>query len=181
MPNVRSRSSLLALGLLTLSVATARATDVYYHDKEATSESGRYLLQAKSPHNAAGKWTRPFARNFTYTLTDLNSLDVIWTRKQGKDEGSCVSLFLANDGWAVIRTGADKLICVDPAGKDTGIVDILDDAFSKEDRANYVQWTTAGNRWSSLSRWYFARQGRRRLFVVRPWWDNRARTIGAIH
>lgn len=66
-------------------VPPAAATDRYFGDTSATSPSGRWRIDAKSPENA-GPEPRPFAENFTYTLTDLRTNQVRWTRRQPMEQ-----------------------------------------------------------------------------------------------
>jgi len=163
--------------LLTLSIAlcalAAHATDVFYSDTHALSENARYKVEAKSPDNKRGNWEKPFARDFAYTLTDLQAKKTLWKRNQGEQEGSCRALYVDNDGWVVIATGWDDLIFVAPTGEDTGTLDILKDAFTADEREQYVHNTTAGPMWAGYSTWYFVRAGQQRLFVIRPWWGRR--------
>lgn len=150
-----------------------RATDVYYPDKSAVSENGRYRVDANSPENKNGAERKAFARDFSYGLTDLESAELLWTRTQGEDEASCWRVYVDNDGWVIIVTGWDELIFIDPKGNETGKVDILEDALSAEERDEYVHNTTAGPIWAGYSNWYFITVGERRLFIIRPWWDRR--------
>ena len=151
----------------------ASATDVFYADGRAVSENGRYQVQARSPDNKFGLWRKPFADNFTYTLTDRHARKTLWTRNQGEQEGSSAALYVDNDGWVAIATGWNNLIFVGPDGRDRGTVNILQDAFTETERRQYVHDTTAGPMWEGYSLWYFVRERERRLFVIRPWWGRR--------
>jgi hypothetical protein len=94
---------------MTAGVSPAAvATDRYFRDCFTVSPSGRYRVDAKSPDNA-GDRPRPFASNFTYSLTDTSTNKVVWkrqqpmTREKGSSfvystEGSPVALFVNNDG-----------------------------------------------------------------------------------
>lgn len=167
------RTTPLGLCLIALTALTSQATDVFYMDSKSVSENGRYQIDAKSPDNQGGNGEKPFARNFTYTLSDLETSKTVWTRQQGEREGSCGQLYVDNDGWVVIRTGWNSVIVVSPAGQDTGTVNILTESLSPREREDYVRYSTAGPIWSGYSTWYFVRQSRQRLFIVRPWWDRR--------
>ena len=168
-----TRTVFLVLGFITALNGSASATDVYFSDGKAVSKNGRFTVEGKSPHNA-GPRSRPFARNFTYTLFDAETSKTIWTRKQAKNEASCVGLFVNDDGWVVIRTGTyDTLICVDPKGKVVGEIGLIEDVFTAKERQDHVHYTTAGPMWSSYSQWYFLKSEDRKLFVIRPWWDRR--------
>lgn len=67
--------------VLAAVASPARATDRYFPDSFAVSESGRFRVDAKSPDNAA-EHQRPFASSFVYTLTDTTTKKVVWERKQ---------------------------------------------------------------------------------------------------
>lgn len=162
----------LLIPIIALCAFMARATDVYYSDTHAISENGRYKVVAKSPDNQEDR-KKPFAKNFAYTLTDLKTRKVLWGRKQGAREASPQALYVDNDGWVAIRTGWDELIFVSPAGEDTGKAHVLKEAFTEDEREQYVWMTTAGPRWSENSLWYFIHAQQRRLFVIRPWWGRR--------
>ena len=178
---------LLFLGLCILvgGVRDAFATNRYHSDKTAESPSKKFKVEAKSPDNAGNEngFSRPFQASFVYTLRDVEKNTVLWTRKQpmgAKEkyytppkEGSPVALFVSDAGWTVIRTAWDELVVVDIAGKDRGVVRILEDGFTAEENKEYVQDTTAGPLWSGCSLWYFLDAGKQSLFVVTPWWGRR--------
>ncbi len=168
----------------------AFGTDRYFSDVVAESPSKRYRVEAKSPDNSTKKGRHAFQASFVYTCWDTTTKLVLWTRKQamGKpmpsgegpsetltlpEEASPVSIFVADSGWTVIRTGWDELIPVDPLGHDRCRLRLLEDAFTKEERRQFVHGTTAGPRWSGYSLWYFLDTGGQRYFVLRPWWGHR--------
>jgi hypothetical protein len=166
--------SLSLMGLLLgVLVPNALGTNRYYSDESATSQGGRYVVEAKSPDNQPGKPRIAFQRNFTYTLTDLNTKKVLWRRKQTKNEGSCAFLYVDDDGWVVIVTGFNDLIVINPAGQQTGGVNVLRDGLTTAQLKRYTHETTAGPMWAGLSHWYFVTAENRRLFVIRLWWNHR--------
>jgi hypothetical protein len=121
-------------------------TAIYYPDCEATSETGWFTLEARSPHNGTvchrdgrkpsehefGFKYRQHQSEFRYRLLahvgqgTLGRLfggaapSVVWERWQGKREDSPHELVVADDGWAVIRTHgfAPEVIAVCPDGRD---------------------------------------------------------------
>lgn len=153
----------------------AEATDRYFSDIVADSPNKQFQVTAKSPDNKGGKGAREaFQSNFVYQCKDLKSGKTLWARKQNSDkEGAPTSIFISNSGWTVIRTDFDELVVVDLQGRDRGRINLLEDAFTKEERPKYVHDTTAGPRWSGFSLWYFLDIGKQHFFVVRPWWGRR--------
>ncbi|QDU20593.1 hypothetical protein [Urbifossiella limnaea] len=122
-------------------------TAIYYPDCEATSEDGRYTLEARSPHNGTIPYRdgrmpmdefpakyRQHQRNFRYRLLDNRAADrtspdgmgVIWERWQPLRENSPHEVVVSPAGWAVIRTHgfAPEVIAVGPDGRDRARVRI---------------------------------------------------------
>jgi hypothetical protein len=160
---------------LTVSIcaiwSSAHATDRNYSDIATTSPSKQYRIEAKSPDNANKEKRKAFQRSFVYTATDSTTNQVLWTRMQA--EGSPVHIYVSDEGWTVIRTAYDELFAVDFEGHSYATVDIMDDGLTAEERAKYVQYSTAGPMWAGHSHWYFLELGDQTLFVVRPWWGRR--------
>ncbi|MFT3685170.1 MAG: hypothetical protein QM783_09640 [Phycisphaerales bacterium] len=174
---------------IAIVAPAALATDRWYRDCSATSPSGRYRIDAKSPENA-GPNPRPFAANFTYTLTDTTTGKTVWTRQQPmrrskgeshaySEEPSPVFLFVTDGGLVVARSAWDSLIVLDQAsGKKRGEFRLLD-AFPKAEQDDFVHNTTAGPMWSQRSDWFFVnvpaadKTPATTLFVVRPFWRHR--------
>lgn len=172
----------------TLAVP-ALATDRFYRDSTATSPSGRYRIDAKSPDNA-GPYPRPFASNFAYTLTDTTTNKVVWARKQpmhrekgsgyaSSDEASPTSVYVTDTGLVVASLSGHSVIVLDAAdGHKRGEAAILS-AFPKTEQDNYVSMSTAGPMWQQRSDWFFAetpadgKSPAATLFVVRPYWGHR--------
>ena len=167
----------------------ACATDRYYRDTFAISPDGRYRVDAKSPDNAAGEM-RPFASDFTYTLTDQRTKQVVWTRRQpmsrrkassyaSREESPPTSLFVRNDGLVVAGLAGDSIMILEPEdGQKRGEAPILR-AFPAVQLDAFVSQTTAGPMWQRGSMWYFVDaaqakgKGARAYFVVRPYWGHR--------
>ncbi len=167
----------------------ACATDRFYLDSFAISPDGRYRVDAKSPDNAPGV-SRPFARSFTYTLTDQSTKTVVWTRRQPMSrekassytswkEPSPTSLFVRNDGLVVAGLADDSILVLEPDdGQKRGSAQILS-AFPAVQQDLFVSQTTAGPMWAQGSSWYFVDavpakgKAARAYFVVRPYWGHR--------
>jgi hypothetical protein len=151
----------------------AGATDVFFPNEVRISPNGKFKIEAISPKNSADVPGAAFADEFVYTLSEVCSGKTLWTRKQGADEGSCLSLHIDDDAWVVIITGDNELLPVAPDGRIMGNIDILTDAMTSKERKEFVSDTTAGPMWEGYSEWYFERYEHRRLFVIRPWWGRR--------
>jgi len=182
-----------ALCILACDAHNAFATNRYFSNITEESPSKKFKLEAVSPDNAdEGNRYQAFQSSFVYAFRDVEKNEVLWTRKQPGDhtginllhnpgeEGSPVSLFVSDDGWTVIWTGASELVVVDITGKERGTVplflwkkEIVKNGFTKKENEEYVDWTTAGPRWASCSLWYFLDAGEQPLFVIRPWWGRR--------
>ncbi|MFO0798338.1 MAG: hypothetical protein U0804_12745 [Gemmataceae bacterium] len=119
-------------------------TAVFYPDRTATSDGGRYTLEACSPDNGTipyrdgpkptdGTMPRrqgPFQRGFRYQLLDNRPTEpapdggrrVVWERWQNNGEHSPHELVVSEEGWAVIRTHGSfispEVIVVAPDGHD---------------------------------------------------------------
>jgi hypothetical protein len=165
----------------------AFASDRFYPDSFAISQNGRYRIDATSPDNAR-QHPRPFASNFTYTLTDTTTKAVIWKRKQpmtrskgssyaSAAEPSPVAVFVTDEGLVAALSCADSLIFLDPRhGKKRAEAQVLQ-AFPSEQQDKFVMHTTAGSIWSQDSDWFFLRVPDAKapmvFFVVRPFWHHR--------
>lgn len=157
---------------LLLFATDSVATDRFYPDCDEQSPDGRYRVTATSPQNAGG--AQPFARNFTYTLTDTTDDRVLWTRKQRGGEGSPIRIFVSNEPWVVVWTGSDMLFVVEPAqGKRILQIGVIEEFPELERWGPYVAHTTAGPMWTSQSRWHFMEHADCDYFVIRAWWDRR--------
>lgn len=181
---------MIRIGLILLfgimESVSAFATDRYFSDITEYSPSTRYRVEALSLDNLpdSDRGIRAFQANFVYTCTDTETGRELWNREQEMGEPiaigdrllsfpvepSPVTMIVTDDAWTAIRTSGDAVLFVTPSGAEHGPVEILDEGISKEDREKYVQWTTAGEKWSGMSLWYFLRVGEKRLFVVRTWW-----------
>lgn len=116
---------LTALAVTLLSFVPAwSSSGRYFLDCSATSPAGLWRIDAKSPNN--NPKSQPYASNFTYTLTDLRTNQVVWTRRQPMTrakadprprpaEASPQSVYVNDDGLVVIYTGDDTFVVLDPA------------------------------------------------------------------
>ena len=121
-------------------------TAIFYPDRTATSDDGRFTLDARSPHNGTirhrdgrkpsddefGFKYRDHQSEFRYRLLDNSprgTIDrllhgagprVVWERWQSKREDSPHELVVSDDGWSVLRTHgfAPEIIAVAPDGTD---------------------------------------------------------------
>ena len=166
---------LVAFAACVFSIARpAKATDRYYRDIHERSPNGRYKLDAVSPDNHIDDGRdHPFAKDFTYTLTDTANSRVLWRHKQMQPEISPVAAWVHDSGMVVVRSGWDELRAFDPAtGTATKPLEILDQ-FSENDRKVFVHETTAGPMWTGSSVWYFLEHDNRLYFGVRSHWGRR--------
>lgn len=152
----------------------ANATDRYYRDIHERSPNGRYKLDAVSPDNHIDDGrVHPFAKDFTYTLTDTANSKVLWQHRQMESECSPVAAWVHDGGVVVVRSGWDELRVFDPAtGVSTKPLDILEQ-FPENERRVFVHETTAGPMWSGSSVWYFLEHDNRLYFSVRTHWGRR--------
>lgn len=169
----------------------AMATDRYFADSAASSLNGRYRIDAKSPDNAPGR-RRPFASNFTYTLTDTTTGKVVWERKQPMTrqkgeprawaaESSPLDVFVHDDGTVAAELVDHTLLLLDAkSGRTIGSAELFE-KFPEAEQNAYASFTSAGTFWSHNSVWYFvavpelaAGDAKAELyFVVRPYWSHR--------
>lgn len=177
-----------AVVLLVVTQA-ASATERYYRDSVVQSPNGRYSLSATSPENADPSRPRPFARDFTYTLTDVQTKKVLWTRKQPAQrqkgslqayasEGSPMRTFVNDDGTVALYVSGEDLVLLRAGdGRLISTTNILD-AFGTETNA-FVSTSSIGPLWTQRSTWYFLsipadKNGDREdYFVIRPFWWSR--------
>jgi hypothetical protein len=132
-------------------------TAIFYPDCSATSENGRYTLEARSPHNGtiphrdgrkasedefAFKY-QEHQREFRYQLIDnyrrqplsrllgRDNRRVIWERWQRDKEDSPGEVVVSDDGWGVIRTHGfrPEIIAIAPDGVEVVRVHVI----SKDD------------------------------------------------
>ena len=168
----------------------ARATDRFYPNCSAVSPSGAYRVDAKSPENPEKGWGRPFASNFTYTLTDTRTGKAVWTRPQPmrrekgsshawSDEGSPMMLMVDDTGRVAAYVSGEVMVFMRGSdGRKAGQVSILE-SFPEKQRREHVGMSTAGPMWTANSLWSFVRaptadgKGEETLFVIRPSWGYR--------
>ncbi|HYT89620.1 MAG TPA: hypothetical protein VEL76_13015, partial [Gemmataceae bacterium] len=130
-------------------------TAIFYPDCQATSPTGKFTLEARSPHNGTikhrdgrppsedefGFTYRQHQSEFRYRLVEnpprpfLARLfrkqggPVVWERWQSREEDSPHELVVSDDGWSVIRTHGfrPEVIAVAPTGVDVVRVRISGD------------------------------------------------------
>lgn len=181
----------MGVAVVAVVATAAVATDRYYPDLAAVSPNGRFRVTATSPVNSAGDGQdRAFAKDFTYTLTDVVAKRTVWTRAQPSvrekgslerryTEGSPMRIFVSDEGEvAAYVAGEDLIVLAKDDGERKARVDILG-SFGTKDVKTYVSDTTAGPMWAQRSLWYFLAvpEGEggeeHRYFVVRPYWHAR--------
>lgn len=104
-----ARPLALPMLLLLLLVPHALAGDRDYRDQDVRSPDGSLRFTAVSSDNRGGQRLTLFADDFVFTLTESETGDVLWTRKQARDEPSPERVWLHDDGWVVVKTGAEVL------------------------------------------------------------------------
>jgi hypothetical protein len=119
-------------------------TAIFYPDCDATSSSGRFALEARSPHNRAiphrdgrpatakefGFQYREHQASFRYRLLDLaagGEARVVWERWQPKREDSPHEMAVSDDGWSILRTHGfrPEVVAVSPSGADVARVRVV--------------------------------------------------------
>lgn len=120
-------------------------TAIFYPDCEVASANGRFVLEARSPHNGtinyrngkppsedefpfkyrehqSGFRYRLFGRHRTSFLRRLVGANqaVVWERWQEKTEDSPGELVVSDEGWSILRTHGfhPEVIVVSPEGAD---------------------------------------------------------------
>ncbi|MDY0165012.1 MAG: hypothetical protein RBS80_00625 [Thermoguttaceae bacterium] len=169
--------SLASLGSLLCATACL-GTVKFFNDIIAFSPDGEWKVTAISPDNQRpnDSFDFGFQSNFVYSAFNDRGTKLVWTRKQAAqepEEYSPVRVVVANDGWVAIHTNWDRLVFVDPAGRNRGRVDDLKEQWPEADLKRYAIGSTVGLIWDPKSLWYFLNAERQRLFVVRAWWGRR--------
>jgi hypothetical protein len=183
----QSLIAIAAAAISLLSTMGAQATDRFFHDITVTSPNGRYVAEATSPDNAGGRWRIAFQSRFTYRLMDKRLNRELWSRPQPMTgdgrwdigEGPPVAIYIADDGWVVIRT-ADvwrqpiELIAMSPTGEESIRVKLFETLFPDHNgRWRYTGISTAGTLWGSgYCHFYFISIRNTPYFCMRAWWGN---------
>jgi hypothetical protein len=154
--------------LVALAVAQASATDVWYPDSEAKSANGHYLATGKSPANVE-KAPKPFQKNFTFALQDLEQKKVLWSFNTGNEDEPGGSLFVSDNGWVIRLGGWQTLWLIRPSGEQIRLGNALKQIPEYEIRS-YCKETTAGTFWSQFSWMRFSQVGERSIFYIRTYW-----------
>lgn len=154
--------------LVALAVAQASATDVWYPDSEAKSANGHYLATGKSPANVE-KAQKPFQKNFTFALQDLEQKKVLWSFNTGNEDEPGGSLFVSDNGWVIRLGGWQTLWLIRPSGEQIRLGNALKQIPENEIRS-YCKETTAGTFWSQFSWMRFSQVGERSIFYIRTYW-----------
>ncbi|HPF39715.1 MAG TPA: hypothetical protein P5081_02205 [Phycisphaerae bacterium] len=172
---------------------------VSYPDFDDVSPNGRFLLEARSPHNGTilhrdgspatdSEFGYKYAQEqsgFRYRLHDTQTGQVLWERWQ--EEGSPHEAYVSDQGWCVIRTHgfAPQLFAVNPEGKVAlrvlicnrdAHIRLVPSAFDEpmyEWPAEHLEESTAGSFWVNDA-WpcFFDFEGCHR-FSIRAWWGDR--------
>jgi hypothetical protein len=167
-------------------------TAIFYQDCESNSESGRYTLEARSPHNGtihhrdgrkvsedefAFKY-RQHQSEFRFRL--LNNKQVVWERWQEAKEDAPGELVVSDNGWTVIRTHGfrPEIIVVTPDGNDLIRVSITSpdsdsDSSQPHWTPEHISCSTAGLYWAAHSWRYFFKHLGELNFVWRASWGQR--------
>lgn len=154
--------------LAALAVAQASATDVWYPDSEAKSANGNYLATGKSPANVE-KAPKPFQKNFTFALKDLEQKKVLWSFNTGDEGEPGGSLFVSDNGWVIRLGGWQNLWLIRPTGEQIRLGNVLQQIPKNEIRS-YCNETTAGTFWSRFSWMRFSQVGEKSIFYIRTYW-----------
>lgn len=160
----------ILLFALIFTASRSDATDRFFPDLVVSSQSGEWRLEAKSPDNRVAGY-RPWQDKFVYTM--FKSDEQVWQRKQEDqcpEEGSPISLTVADSSWVAIRAGWDQLIFVDPHGQNRSRIMDLTKCLSEEDKREFTTWSSGGLIWAPFSLWHFVDFDHRPLFVIRLWW-----------
>lgn len=138
-------------------------TDRWFSDIAASSDDGRYRLEAQSTSRREG----PFQTDFVYTLDEVDgrSTRPIW-RKAQLAQDQPIAVFVSNNGWVVVRTRGEDLIAVGTDGRVGEPLPLLAPGRIEEP---HVSFTTAGPRWEA-AHWGFRDFGGRHYFVLSTRW-----------
>jgi len=175
-------------------------TWVSFPDLESSSSNGLFRGEAKSPDNGSipgpdGKMPGPTSfgsqygheqGNFRFRLLDAQDR-VVWERWQPAREPSPVELYVADEGWLVIRTHGDRLtylVCISPAGAETIRVIVTDPCIHRPPcaipppgspivTATNASLSTAGLSWSWASIPFFFSHENDAYFSMWPSWAER--------
>ncbi|MBX3169860.1 MAG: hypothetical protein KF760_20820 [Candidatus Eremiobacteraeota bacterium] len=147
---------------------------VNYPDLEVCS--GEYRAEARSPDPRE----HGHQRNFRYRLLDSRGR-VLWERAQPEGELSPRELYLADDGWLVIRTHGwnhSQLIALAPTGSESVRISVVHPLGDPPEGppgvfAPTAQLTTAGMSWAEAALTFFLSHQGERYFSVMPAWGER--------
>lgn len=168
-------------------------TAISYPDVETTSPSGRFTLEARSPHNGTiprQNGTLPTAddyafqhrdrqREFRYRLRDNPGNRILWERWQDDREDSPHQLLVADTGWSIVRTHGFQpgVMAFAPEGREAIRVKIVSDGPPNDrfpDTRPGIAWharnlriSTAGALWTWRSWPYFLDHANRPFFCWR--------------
>ncbi len=109
----------------------------------------------------------------TLALHDVKSNRLVWKRTASHEESYCWAVYVSNSGRAVLSRAHCSLLILDPFGNNTGEVNLIECAFSSEERKQYVKMGHHHNSWSGFSLWYPVEFEEKDLFIIRPWWGRR--------
>lgn len=154
--------------LAALAFSQASATDVWYPDSEAKSANGHYLATGKSLANVE-KAPKPFQKNFTFALQDLEQKKVLWSFNTGDEGEPGGSLFVSDNGWVIRLGGWQTLGLIRPSGEQIRLGNALKQIPENEIRS-YCNETTAGTFWSQFSWMRFSQVGEKSVFYIRTYW-----------
>lgn len=163
--------------LATISIGPVNATDVFYGNIHAKSPNGRFEAKAISPANKDGHRKAAFQKDFTITFTDAKSGEEIWSWKQKEDKSSGLTrgaispihLIPADDGYLIMLDACFSYYVFDKNGVKTEVFCVLRE-IPKREKKKFVDWTSAGPRWSQYAQeGIFAFRGKL-YFYIRLYW-----------
>ena len=161
--------TILTVAVLTLSAVTACATNRFYANREGQSPSGQYHAEAKSPANRKGNLRTPFQDDFAITFRDTKSKKMLWTWKQGKEDGSPVELIPTDNGKLIMLDASNNYHIFDADGVKTNVFNPLR-LLPQEEMEKFTSWTTAGVFWRQYSQQGFVKSGEKLYFYLRLYW-----------
>ena len=162
--------SIAAIGALCVA-QVALATNRYYDDSQAASPDGRFFLTARSPDNERPPDARPpFQSDFTFTLTDTHSGEVLWTRES--TEWHPTAMWVHTDSSVVINDGGSSFVALDAISGRVSVKASLVTLLPKEDWTNgNVRQTSAGPMWQRDTHFGFFEHDGKTFFGCRTGWD----------
>jgi len=137
-------------------------------DLRVNSADGRLCLSQTTPPAATGS---PKREAKIWSLVEVTTGRVLWHSEHVSASPGALGAYLHTDGWAAVHLQDDSIVLLDPYGRSTSPIDVLEALRCTDSRTDHLtQWKMAHEPCDGCPKAFFFEDAGRVFFVFRTWW-----------